>query len=235
MADGDRQFLETPDVLPHPLGRHLHHDPQNREYPIRALLPRATTPRTQPWWARHNWDQGNEGSCTAQAASGVVATSPFRMTQPMRDALPAYDAFQERSELYREAQKHDPWPGESYEGSSTDAPFKVLRNRGQIREWRWVFGIQDLRDTLNAHGPVAIGSWWYADMFHPDDKGYVSVSGAKVGGHAYEIYWWDADDDRYGALNSWGRSWGRNGRFWITSDQMETLLLDQGEAVTVVM
>ncbi len=227
----------TPDPgdVPYPLGRNLYHDPRNRDYPIRELLPRETTPKRRPWWRRGVYDQGSESSCTAQAAAGVLESSPNR--QVYRGHLPHYDEVPERFELYREAQRHDPWQGEEpqYKGSSTDAPFKVLRNRGQIAEWRWCFGIQDVIDTLNVFGPVALGTTWHHDMFRPDANGYVSLTGGVAGGHAYETVWYDLNEQRFRCVNSWDRSWGQSGRFWLRYEQVEALLADRGEAVTIVL
>lgn len=236
MSDGDIERLPVPDG-PYPLGRHVWHDPRNRGYPIRAKLPPKgdITPRNRPWWRRGVYNQGGEGSCTAQAAAGVVETSPFRLSAPQRGALPAYDDYDERSDLYREAQRHDPWPGEDYSGSSTDAPFKVLRMRGHIAEWRWCFGMDDIDDTLDAHGPVAVGVRWHEGDFQVDSQGFIRGLGAVVGGHAFDVIYRDWSDDRYRCVNSWDRQWGDNGRFWITRNELGDRIDDRGEAVTVVL
>jgi len=36
------------------------------------------------------------------------------------------------------------------------------------------------------------------------------------------------------AINSWGRSWGQNGRFWIRQDDLMLLLQEDGEACAAV-
>lgn len=234
MSDGDLQVIPEDPENPYRLGRHLWHDPRNRNFPVQAFLRPEIRSRPQPWWRRGVYNQGSEGSCTAQAVAGVHSTSPFRMEAPQREAMPSYDEFQERSELYREAQKHDPWPGENYSGSSTDAPFKVLRLRGHIKEWRWCFGLQDVLNTLDDWGPVAIGTNWYHDMFRPDRYGMVGLTGGLAGGHAYELLWNDVRDQLVRAINSWGRGWGQEGRFWLTYNQLGRLLGENGEAVTIV-
>lgn len=238
MSDGDLERLPQADGIPYPLGRHLWHDPRNREYPIREKLPRTTTPRTRPWWRRGIYNQGNIGRCTAEAAAGVASTSPFRMQAPSRQALPSYDEPHERHGLYLAAQHVDPFdftpPGE---GSSTDAPFKVLRDRGHIKAWRWCFGMDDIDDTLNVWGPIAVGVRWHESDFDVDSRGYIEGKGAVVGGHAFEIVYYDADDDRYRGIQSWGTPWGDGGigRFWIARDDLGDRIEDRGEAVTVVL
>lgn len=235
MSDGLLTYIEEkPSDVGGRLGRNVvWHDPKNRAYPVRSLLGDAPLV-SRSWWARHVFDQGNESSCTAQAASGVVFTSPFRM-ELERSNLQSYDEAAERYELYRAAQKVDPWPGESYEGSSTDAPFRVLRDGGQISEWRWAFGLDDVLRTLSHHGPVAIGTNWYAGMDRPDSKGFVKAEGSIRGGHAYELYGINVAGRFVRARNSWGPSWGVKGLFLLSFDTLDRLLREDGEAVTVVL
>lgn len=240
MSDGDKFVLRVPAGRdPYPMGRHIWHDPRNRNYPVRPLLRawpyRQTVPRLRPWWRRGVYDQGLDPSCTAQAAAGVVVSSPNRMEHPARPLLDRIDEDEERYELYRAAQYVDPWPGTDYAGSSTDAPFRVLRDRGIISEWRWCFGIEDVLDTLNVLGPVAIGTFWYDSMFYPDSSGHVQIAGSVAGGHAYEVLWNDESDKQVRCINSWGRVWGDNGRFWLTWDQLDRLLREQGEAVVAII
>lgn len=231
---------ETPPLIPPAnglLGRVRYHDPNNRSYPMRALMGEAIVRRNVTWWRRGVFDQGNTSSCTAHAATGLLVTSPFRMSTASRPHLPAYDTFEERVELYRKAQTVDPWPGESYEGSSTDAPFKILRERGHIREWRWCFGVNDVLDTLSAYGPVAVGTNWYRTMFQADPiTGRVTIEGSVAGGHAYQLIGISVRNKTVTAVNSWGEQFGVRGRFVLTWDQLGKLLEDDGgEACTVVL
>lgn len=183
------------------------------------------------------FDQGQESSCTAQAAVGLLRTSPFASQfSPDRFKL---DEPAERFALYREAQQFDPWEGEEpqYEGSSTDAPFKVLRNRGLIASWRWLFGEAELREWLTWFGPATVGTNWYMGMFDPDPLGVLHLTGAVAGGHAYRIVQYNPKmlGGAYRIVNSWSRMWGQaGGRAWIARADMARLLDDErGEAVTV--
>lgn len=235
MADGD--LIYVPDETGGRLGRTIiNHDPRNRAYPVRGAVFAEEAPIvSKTWWRRGVFDQRSESSCTAQAAAGVVTSSPFRRNLA-RTNLTSYDDAAERFELYREAQKLDPWPGESYDGSSTDAPYQVMRARGQIREFRWCFGIDDVKRTISHHGPVSIGVNWHEEMFETDGRGFIWPRGAMRGGHAVELIGYNVDRKRFTGMQSWG-PWGiRNaGRFYIAESALEELLEAQGDACTVVL
>ncbi len=234
MSDGD--LAKLPQPLRGGLGRHQWHDPANRLWPARALLRPQAAPRAPVWWRRDVYDQGSESSCTAQAAAGLLASSPYRLA--WSGSLPSVDEPAERYQLYRAAQRVDPWDGEepAYYGSSTDAPFKVLRDRGLIAEWRWCFGLADVIDHLRQRGPVAVGTWWYGSMEHANERGLVDVSGVPRGGHAYDVLYHDDARNESVCVQSWGRgSPTPTGRFRLADDDLGGLLDDGGEAVTVVL
>lgn len=217
--------------MTYPLGRLLHHDPQNKQH--RALVmppPRSALPNVS-WYTRDVYDQGQTSSCTAQAAVGLLRTNPFRRNLTEWSTLDTQD---ERQSLYREAQKNDPWDGENYEGTSTDAPFKVLRERGAITGWRWLFGEEEMREFVTWYGPVSVGTTWTSGMFEPNPlTGYITPTGMSAGGHAYRIINYNAKREAYRLVNSWGRGWGQYGRAWIKRQDMAALLEDQGEVVTI--
>lgn len=240
MADGDTAVLEEqPAVVPGEgqLGRLLHHDVRNRAYPTRAVLFAADAPLVNKiHWRRHVYNQGGESSCTSQAAAGVLATSPFRMMLA-RTNLTSYDEPPERFELYREAQRNDPWDGEepAYFGTSTDAPYKVLRAHGQISAWRWNFSLDDTLRCLSHHGPCSIGIDWLEGYDHPDADGFILPTGAVRGGHAVELYGVDVTRGFVRGVNSWGPSWGINGRFKMSFDTLRQALEASGESCTVTL
>jgi hypothetical protein len=73
-----------------------------------------------------------------------------------------------KEQLYWEAQKIDRWPGGAYpgaephmEGSSVLAAVKVAKRLGYIEEYRWAFGIEDVKKAISEIGPVILGVPWY--------------------------------------------------------------------------
>lgn len=240
MSDGLSRiipFAAIPDEdHPQMLGRHAYHDPRNRQFPARGVVFAEPVITRKSWWRRHVFNQGSESSCTAQGAAGLLFTSPFRR-QLDRANLLAYDESGERFSLYQQAQLQDPWDGAepTYYGTSTDAPFRVLRDRGQIREWRWCFGLQDVLTTISQYGPVVIGTNWHEGMDTPDRFGQIRPTGEIRGGHAYELYGILPSKRRAWLVNSWGRGWGIGGRAWLSFDDLGSLLQAEGEAVTAVL
>jgi hypothetical protein len=216
----------------HPLGRIQHHDPLNRLPQHRALVsPPPRSPKPYPvWYTRDVFDQGQESSCTAQAAVGLLRTSPHRGDFV---EYSDYDDPNERYNLYRTSQDYDPWEGNAYEGTSTDAPFKVLRERTTISSWKWLFGEAQVREWLTWFGPCAVGTVWLDGMFDPDERGYLRITGQEVGGHAYRIVQYSPTRRAYRLVNSWGRQWGENGRAWLREADLAGLLEAQGEAVVL--
>lgn len=136
----------------------------------------------------------------------------------------------ETSHLYREAQLVDRWPGNSYDGTSVRAGAKVLQRCGVIGEYRWAWDIDTVVQALLEQGPVVVGTWWYNSMFQPDDNGVITVSGARVGGHAYLLNGVNTSKEMIRIKNSWGRGWGHRGYAYISFDDMARLIREGGEA-----
>lgn len=221
------------DPLPYKLGRTIiHHDPRNKDF--RALVippPRSPTPKNLGWYTNTVFDQGDSSRCTTEAAIGLLHTNPYRPQHVPDQKL--LDEPAERQAFYLSSKELDPWPGTDYDGTSTDAPFKLLRNRGLISAWRWLFGEAEVREYLRWYGPVVVGTLWFWDMFEPNKKGFINVSGNEAGGHAYRIVQYSPIRNAYRIVNSWGPSWGQDGRAWISASDLSSLLNSTGEAVTI--
>lgn len=203
------------------LGRLTHFDERSRQYPVAATLT-ATKPRSYTW-ACDTWlDQGQEGACVGFAMAHELAARPAPIA-----GVTAADA----TRIYRAAQKLDPWPGENYEGSSTLAGMKVLVAEGKVTEYRWAFSLEELVLAVGYRGPCAIGVNWYEGMFDPDPKGFLRPSGLLSGGHCTLVVGVNVPGQYVTIHNSWGKSWGANGRARIAFGDLRRLLAEDGEAV----
>jgi hypothetical protein len=135
-----------------------------------------------------------------------------------------------RNRIYHEARKLDPWPGEDYEGTSVLAGAKAAKNLGAFLEYRWAFGLDDLRLALGHSGPAVLGINWYEGMEETDDNGFIHVAGQVLGGHAICCYGVNQKGRYFLLQNSWGPNWGVLGVCKISFDDMNRLLREDGEA-----
>ena len=227
--------IKTPDgsvVRDVRLGRIKQFDERSRLFKATAGI--ETMPfRSYTWRVGYplvTLDQKSEGSCVGFAWAHELAARPV--------ALNGIDAFVAR-ELYYGAQKLDEWPGgaypgasEFYEGTSVLAGAKACKALGVITEYRWAFGLDDVRRSIGYKGPVVLGLNWYEGMFEPKDDGQISPTGERLGGHAILANAVDEKRKRVLLHNSWGPTWGRPtaASCWLSFDDLGRLLHEQGEA-----
>lgn len=219
------------------LNRIVQFDDRSRHYMARALLTAdQQSPRTQLWTIPTRspvLDQGQEGACV-----GFGVTNELRFRPVPVHGL---DETFARQRIYWEAQKIDPWPGGSYpgaspvyEGTSVLAGVKAASNLGFYGEYRWAFGEPDLALAVSYLGPVILGLNWYSGMFRPDpDDHYIQPTGTIEGGHCILCIGVNVRSSYYTLYNSWGPTWGRNGRARISRTHMAKLLAENGEACLI--
>lgn len=235
---------------PHPdnpfsLGRHQLHDPRSRDWDAIALLDAdqvsdAGTAKPRGISITHQchaapWNQGKIGSCTANAALGVLMTDPL---------WHAGWSFVERDaqQLYTEETKLDDsqipghWPPTDT-GSTGLWSMQALKARGLISSYRHAFGLNAAIATLE-NQPISIGVPWYQSMFTPDSGTAlltVDESSGLAGGHQVAVIGVDADQHEVLLRNSWGPRWGNGGYAKLSFDGLDQLLNQGGDVVTPVI
>lgn len=210
------------------------HDPRSLAYPIREVI---GTPGIKPrsWNVGTCLDQGNEGACVGFGWTGELLASP----DPCHVDEATGNAYALRT--YHRAQQLDEWPGESYDGTSVLAGAKTIREARYMDGFRWAFSIDDVRDTVIAHGPVVIGIPWHQSMYETKPSGLVVVDGPVVGGHCILVYGYHPsarirgeDHQRrfevFRWRNSWGPSYGIGGNGYVRYEDLRDLLAGTGEA-----
>jgi hypothetical protein len=206
------------------LGRRYAFDPRDQQFPLRAVVAPAQTVadiKIKYWPGLDYWgNQGQVSACCGYSAVHLLHSSPITY----RKQIPVYDPVS----LYREAQKVDEWPGEDYEGTSVRAVMKVLQDAGFIESYHWAVSLLALRTAVKS-SPVVVGTNWYEDMFFPDKKGKIKIGGSIAGGHAYLIDGINENTETFRIKNSWGRSWGRRGYAYISFENMQQLMSEEGE------
>ena len=210
------------------------HDPKSRKYAVRSVLKQRNIEKKPTLWQEGIvLDQGSEGACVGFAWTGELLAEP--------EAPKAQPSFSYANSLalsfYKEAQKIDQWPGENYEGTSVLAGAKIMQQAGFIGEYRWCFGIDDVRDAVISEGPVVIGVPWFDGMYDTRSNGLVKLAGKSTGGHAILITGYhprmrfgNVTEEVFRWRNSWGTDYGINGSGWIKVKDLSKLLSDNGEA-----
>jgi hypothetical protein len=210
------------------------HDSKSRKYAIRSILKQRDVTKKQTLWQEGIvLDQGSEGACVGFAWTGELLAEPEAPR-----AQPSFDYANSLAiSFYNEAKTIDEWPGEDYEGTSVLAGAKIMQKAGFIGEYRWCFGLNDVRDAVISEGPVVIGIPWFNGMYDTLPGGLVKVSGQPTGGHAILVTGYHPNK-RFGNQshevfrwrNSWGTDYGVNGSGWIKFKDLEKLLSQNGEA-----
>ena len=210
------------------------HDERNTQYPVAGLLQAGQKrPKDRKWRVATALDQGTEGACVGMAITHDLLAEPLKVKTPHE-----YDVSWAK-ELYWEAQKLDQWPGGSYpgadpfyEGTSILAGMKAIHKKGYITEYRWANTEPELANGVSHLGPAIIGVSWYEGMADPGPGNFIKPTGEITGGHAVLVSGISYDGDYYIIWNSWGKSWGKNGRGYLKRAHMKKLLSEEhGQAV----
>jgi hypothetical protein len=141
-------------------------------------------------------------------------------------------------DVYQRAQQRDEWRGENYSGTSVRAGAKVLRERGHINAFAFTQDAATLAHFVLNQGPAPIGVNWHEGMDRVDSEGYIYPTGPVGGGHCVivdgVVFGVDGEVDRFRLRNSWGNSWGLNGRCRIRVEDLQQLFSAGGTACMAV-
>lgn len=186
------------------------------------------------------YDQGNIGSCTANAGCGA-----FDYKWKVQHGQ---FAFPSRLDLYQNELKHDGnFPKD--EGSYTSTIAWVLTFTGVCREKTWPYipsnlaatapscaakerptyramkyydvdtkdGVSIKQAVANAKLPVPFGAVVFKQIFDVSKQNPLIAmpKGVPAGGHEMVIVGYDDARQCYRVRNSWGTSWGDGGYAWI--------------------
>ena len=221
------------------LGRHVEHDAQSRKFPIPVDMSR-TLRSVDHQREIPILDQGNLGSCTGNAGTGLLGTEPFYSEAGVK-GLQLDEKF--AIQLYSDATVADGYPGNyppDDTGSSGLAIGKVLKKRGLISSYRHAFGLLHALQALQ-RVPVIIGIPWFASFDEPGSNGLLTLKTNSPirGGHELEVSAIEVTNgdpnDPQGYIRipqSWGTSWGDNGWCMMDFSTFGTLLQQQGDVMS---
>jgi len=223
-----RRFTERPDN-PYRLGRHQVHDAlpahlaavEDLFSPIRS----ASHAEAQPCF-----DQGQIGSCTANAALGTLVTEPFAVAGRTFTEADAVALYTLETQL-DDSQIPGQYPPDDT-GSSGAWSMQALQRKGLIRSYRHTTSVHTALRML-ARGPISIGVPWYQSMFQvgPDNRIVVNPASGLAGGHQVCVVAVDAEAQTVRIRNSWGTGWADQGHALLSWADLETLFAQGGDAV----
>lgn len=230
MTELRRHITETA-IVGKRLGRHVEHDERSKAFPARVADVVTTLHK------RHSkiLDQGELGSCTGNAMTGLLGTDPHYSAKHTAENPVDNEALAVK--LYEHATLLDNVDG-AYPpddtGSTGLAVAKAAQQQGLISGYAHAFGLQHALGAL-AVAPVIVGVNWYDSFDGPDNHGNVTISAdAQVrGGHEFELIGLDAEEQFVHAVNSWGASWGLHGNFYFSFADLDRLLAEDGDCTTV--
>jgi len=244
-----RIFLPTDSRL----GRHVNHDPRNLRHPV-GVLPQSAIQTVS--WTRQIpiLDQGQLGSCTGNAATGVLGTDSAGRTATGTVVISAAGAKASHGyftagtyaldenfavQLYGLATAIDSYAGTyppTDTGSDGPSVFKALKLLGLVDSYSHAFSLAALNSALMA-GPLAIGIEWLNSMFTTNSDGLIVVDhpSGVAGGHELEVKGYDIGTGLYEIPNSWGLDgFGVDGVGYMTVADMTWLLSQQGDVTVPV-
>lgn len=208
------------------LGRHVEHDDRSKAYAYKT--------RTAPRTVRHQryipvLNQGDLGACVGFSSVGCLGTGSFFSTVSGRSLDNAFG-----KEVYSLATKLDAVSGTyppTDTGSTGVGGAKALQQLGLISGYQHTLTLADALGAASEK-PIITGTNWYSSFNTPDSNGFITISRtAKVdGGHEYCIDEVNVEKEFVGVTNSWGSSWGKAGRFFISFSTYERLLKEDGDA-----
>jgi hypothetical protein len=209
------------------LGRHVLHDARSRQFPAQTAA-QITSVSHKATGLPLN--QGNLGSCTANALCGALDSAPdFQGGSPLTETN-AVKLYELETKL-----EGEPYPPNDPGGSGLMV-CKAAKQEGLISSYQHAFGIEQALQALVLR-PVITGISWYTSFDEPDPKtGEVAIApGATVrGGHEIVADEIDAPNKLVWFWNSWGPSFGEGGRFCMSFDTWDQLLQERGDVTVPV-
>lgn len=209
------------------LGRHVAHDPRSRDFPAQeAPAVISVTHRTTAL----PLDQGQLGSCTGNAMTGLLMSQPFFNPARMLNETDALMLYSRATHLDRVRGAYPP----TDTGSAGLFVAKAAKEKGWCSSYKHAFGLNHTLKALVLK-PVIIGVDWYDSFDRPDANHFVSITpGASIaGGHEFLLFGINVEQRAVLAMNSWGTSWADRGVFRISWDTLAQLLAQQGDVTTV--
>jgi hypothetical protein len=200
-------------------------DERDASFPLQAGRVRKPFKISKYYNVSDVLDQGKSDMCVGYAWAQFIAASPKMSPLPSP------------SKIYELAQRLDEFDGEEPEmsGTSLRGGAKACRQLGLINtNFSWAYDSMTVWNFLRSRGTVLLGTPWYSGMDKPNSEGVVTASGEDLGGHAYLVYGVSVEKKAFLCMNSWGKSWGMEGKFWLPIPELDELFRKGARACSAI-
>jgi hypothetical protein len=129
--------------------------------------------------------------------------------------------------LYYESQRKDPVPGTEqtgYFGTCLVTAMQTLEEKRFFRKLLWTDNTSDLAKHILKTGPAIVAGPWFSEMSKLDPNGFARPNGIWEGNHCWVVYGVDDLWETFFAINSWGREYGKDGKFLVKFSDMDKIL-----------
>ena len=219
------------------LGRNIEFDPRSLAFRS-PLLGADADVRS----VRHHINIGlldqEVGSCTCNNQVNMIASDQvWSALTPAQQLFITLNPNAAVLDWYREVSRSDEYPG-AWEpddtGSSGTSASKITVKRQYARGYVNGYSSYEAK-ILIQNGMIGTGTYWYSSFNRPAADGRVEITSSayRQGGHQYTGVEYDAENDRWVWLNSWG-DWGVDGEFWFDTPTFDRLLREDGDVVQLV-
>jgi hypothetical protein len=183
-------------------------------------------------------DQGDTGTCVGHAWRNFLRCAPIQTEKAGPSQFDIYrsavlkDSWSDNDD---EAQLPDGDPGLDF-GTSVRAGAEAVTDFGRLKSYVWAFSLQPTVEWVLTQGPVVLGTNWYSTLSRPDADGIARITARAtvIGGHAYLLRGVDTRRALARCTNSWGDGWGKSGEFFLPFEDLERLILEDGETCAAV-
>jgi hypothetical protein len=138
--------------------------------------------------------------------------------------------------IYYESQRKDPVPGTEQTGeygTCLVTAMQALQEKRFFDKLLWTDNTSDLSKHILTSGPTIVAGPWFSEMSKLDPNGFARPNGIWEGYHCWVVYGVDDLWETFFAINSWGKEFGKDGKFLLKFSDMEKIL-SHGYALSTI-